>query len=134
MIRCYEVNVRGREWSHFIEAETAGKAKYEYLLDVRDAWPDTTFADLECHVASRRPPTRKELAQQEADAFNAAHPVGTMLRFWSGVKEGAPTGLAAISHPAQVMSDHASVWMSGVRSCHSLSHVEAVDTPPGGAA
>lgn len=45
-MKSFKVNVKGREWSQFISAPTAGKAKYRYLLGVRDAWPDTTFADL----------------------------------------------------------------------------------------
>jgi hypothetical protein len=77
-------------------------------------------------AAWQPPPTRAELSQAEADAFNAANPVGTMLRYWSGLKEGVPSGLAPISHPATVMCDHAVIWMRGVSSCHSLTHVEVV--------
>ena len=42
----WECNVRGKEWKRTINHLTAGKARYEYLLDVRDAWPDVTFADI----------------------------------------------------------------------------------------
>ncbi len=42
----WECNVRGKEWQRTINHATAGKARYEYLLDLRDAWPDATFADI----------------------------------------------------------------------------------------
>ena len=42
----WECNVRGKEWQRTINHLTAGKARYEYLLDLRDSWPDATFADI----------------------------------------------------------------------------------------
>lgn len=42
----WECNVRGKNWQRTINHLTAGKARYEYLLDLRDAWPDATFADI----------------------------------------------------------------------------------------
>lgn len=43
----WECNVRGgKGWQRTINHVTAGKARYEYLLDLRDAWPDATFADI----------------------------------------------------------------------------------------
>lgn len=123
----FEVNVKGRDWQKYIDAPTAGKAKYQYLLDVRDAWPDTEFKDLECHSCAVRPLTRKELAQREADAFNDRHPIGTVLNYWRGLKEGPPSGSAPIRYPAGVMCDHASVWMDHVSGSIALSHVEPAD-------
>ena len=42
----WECNVRGKDWQRTINHLTAGKARYEYLMDLRDAWPDATFADI----------------------------------------------------------------------------------------
>lgn len=42
----FECNVRGKQWQKTVNHWTAGKARYEYLLDVRDAWPEVTFADV----------------------------------------------------------------------------------------
>lgn len=42
----WECNVRGENWHRTINHLTAGKARYEYLLDLLDAWPDATFADI----------------------------------------------------------------------------------------
>jgi hypothetical protein len=52
-IRCYEVNVKGQNWSTTINASTAGKAKYRYLLDVQESWQGVTFKDLTCRVVGR---------------------------------------------------------------------------------
>lgn len=42
----WECNVRGKNWQSTINHLTASKARYRYLLDLRDAWPDATFADI----------------------------------------------------------------------------------------
>ena len=46
VVFAWECNVRGKEWQRTINHLTAGKARYEYLLDLRDSWPDVTFADI----------------------------------------------------------------------------------------
>lgn len=56
----WECNVRGKDWQRTINHLTAGKARYEYLLDLRDAWPDATFADIT---------VRKVGAARTSDAF-----------------------------------------------------------------
>ena len=87
-MKAFEVNVKGREWASVIRAETAGKAKYEYLLDVQDSWPDISFKDLTCHTLKTIPLTKQEIAEREAAAFNARHPLGTLVNYWSMLKEG----------------------------------------------
>lgn len=42
----WECNVRGKDWRRTINHLTAGKARYEYLRDLLDCWPDATFADI----------------------------------------------------------------------------------------
>jgi hypothetical protein len=126
-MRAYEVNVKGKDWASVERAETAGKAKYLYLLGVREAWPDITFKHLTCRALKSIPPTKIEIAQREADAFNAKYPVGTVVRYWSGEKDGEPSGVAPIWHPATVVCEHAVAWPGKLGiSCHSLSHVEVI--------
>lgn len=62
--------------------------------------------------------------QVEADVFNAAHPEGTRMRYWKGLRQGAPTGIAAVRAPASVMGGAAVVWLEGVSGCIALTHVE----------
>ena len=127
-MKAYEVGIRsdGGAYDATIFAPTAGKAKYQRFLALRDAGWNGSFQHLHCRALGDIPvpPTRAQLAQGECDSFNAQFPIGTMLRYWSGVKEGQPTGSAPISHPASVMCDHAVIWLKGVSSCHSISHVE----------
>lgn len=63
--------------------------------------------------------------QKEVDAFNAAHPVGTRVRFWTGLREGEGK-VSTTRSDAQALSGHtAVVWLTGVSGCVSLSHVQA---------
>lgn len=77
-------------------------------------------------MMATRAEIRAAKLQREADAWNAKHPVGTMVQYWKGLREGAPTGVAPTRSEAQVMSDHISVWMEGCSGSVSVTHVEAV--------
>ena len=73
---------------------------------------------------------QRELREQKVcDKFNAAHPVGTKVRYWKGAREGDPSGVAQTRVPAQVLSGHtAVVWVVGEPACIAMSHVQAVDS------
>ena len=73
---------------------------------------------------SRPRNTRSADPQVEVDAFNEAHPEGTRMRYWKGLRQGAPTGLATVRAPATVMCGAAVVWLEGVSGCIALTHVE----------
>lgn len=45
-VYAWECNVRGKDWQRTINHATAGKARYEYLIDLRESWPDATFAEI----------------------------------------------------------------------------------------
>lgn len=64
--------------------------------------------------------------QELVEQFNAKFPVGTRVRYWTGLREGegkeGPT-----NHAATLLSGHTAVaWIDGCRSCVSLSHVEPI--------
>lgn len=70
--------------------------------------------------------TKLSLQQQSAE-WNAANPVGTLVRYWRGAKEGEPTGQGHTKHEATVLGDCAAVvWIEGCSGCIALSHVEVV--------
>ena len=47
MLKSYAVSIRGFEWSpRIIHHESAGKAKYEFFLDVTDAYPDLKYTQI----------------------------------------------------------------------------------------
>lgn len=68
---------------------------------------------------------RTARAQRDADRFNKKYPVGTEVRYWTGLREGEGK-VSKTRARAAVMSDHASVWIEGVAGSVSLSHVEPV--------
>ena len=39
----FEVSVAETDWTRIVNARSAGKAKYEYYLDVREVWPDVSL-------------------------------------------------------------------------------------------
>lgn len=63
-VHAFECNVRGRQWQKIVNHRTRSKARYAYLLDVRDAWPDTTFADIV--VRKVGPPSTSEAFRRTA--------------------------------------------------------------------
>ncbi len=68
-------------------------------------------------------------AKRAADDWNAKHPVGTRVRFWTMVKRGDPTGETPTIEPACVLGDTATVpiYREGRgRDCIALTHVEVV--------
>lgn len=125
-------------------AESAGAAKYSYAMDLSDGGPVDRVGDAFKHIkcrslglagtesryvkngaawASEADPKRD--AQDAADRWNAAHPIGTPVRYWTGCREG--DGKMSVTRTlAQSMSSHASVWVAGEASCISLTHVEAL--------
>ena len=63
--------------------------------------------------------------QKEVDQFNAATPVGTMVRYWKMDRVGEPSGSGKTRTPAQILSGHtAVVWIEGCSGCVALSHEE----------
>lgn len=82
-------------------------------------------AHLEALLDKLAPRWRRHPAEEVA-AFNQRAPVGTRVRYWRGIRQGAPSGEGTVRHPATVMCDHASVWITGCAGSIALSHVEVV--------
>ncbi|GAA2701394.1 hypothetical protein GCM10010412_099140 [Nonomuraea recticatena] len=62
------------------------------------------------------------------DGWNAAVPVGTPVRYWSGYREGEGK-TSRTRTTAELLGGHtAVVWLEDVAGCVSLTHVETVDT------
>ncbi len=125
MLRSYEIGIKGSPRTTVVNAESAGKAKYSFLLDVGDCYPDISFRDLTCHSVDFQP-TRAQMAARKAEAFNRRYPLGTLLRFWRGVREGEPSGVGELYNPATVVSEQVVAWIKGTTGCIAISHVEAV--------
>jgi len=63
-----------------------------------------------------------------AEKWNRYFPIGTRVRYWSGVREGS--GKISITRTqAEVLGGHtAVVWIDGYDSCVALSHVRPEPT------
>lgn len=70
---------------------------------------------------------RSTVTQQKLVAnFNATFPVGTKVRYWTGVREGLGKESTTRSD-AKLIGGHAAViWLDGVSGCVALSHVEPI--------
>lgn len=112
-----------------VEAETRSSARYS-------AWHETGASDCDIpymafarrvksiRKVDRIPPTK---GQQQADEWNALHPVGTAVVYWTGFREG-PGVRSKTRAPARAISpSHGSVHVVGHSSCIALSHVEPID-------
>lgn len=63
-------------------------------------------------------------ASIRATLWNKAHPVGTAVRYWTGVRVGEGCVGTTRSH-ADVLGGHtAVVWVTGHSACIALTHVE----------
>lgn len=48
-IHGYEVWVRSKpDWARVVNAKSRGASKYDYWLDLTDAWPDVPFTEIRC--------------------------------------------------------------------------------------
>lgn len=58
--------------------------------------------------------------------FNQRHPIGTLVRYWKGVREGEGKESTTRS-AAQLLEGHtAVVWLDGVSGCIALTHIQPV--------
>lgn len=96
-VSAYEVSVVGTNWQKVINARNAGKAKYQYWLDVRDVWPDVPITAM--RVRSLGPP-------QTSIEFehNAKYRGMPDIRCGQRVKVGSATGVI-VSHNSSANFD-----------------------------
>ncbi len=57
--------------------------------------------------------------------FNQANEVGTKVRYWTMLREGSGKE-SATRTPAQMLSGHTVVWVSGQPGCIALTHIQVV--------
>lgn len=64
--------------------------------------------------------------KQAVTQFNSLHPIGTPVRYWTGIREG--DGKTSFTRTqAHLLSGHTPVvWVNGEASCIALTHVEPI--------
>lgn len=75
-------------------------------------------------------PAMQEIIRRHENAvaaFNEKHPIGTIVRYWRGVRAGEPSGVGKTTTEAQMLAARtAVVWIEGCSGCTALSDVEVV--------
>jgi len=122
ILRDYECRLRGEERGSVRSALSSGKARYQYFLDAQDFCPDLKITDI---VVRSLGPHQEPQWVRDAQAFNAVNPIGTLVMYWTGLREGIGC-ISRTRTTAQVISDHASVWMENQVGSVCLSHVEVI--------
>lgn len=76
-----------------------------------------------------RPVSTRAKLQKDVDLFNRQYPIGTKVRYWRGIREGA--GLEGFTKSeAAILGGHSAVvWIAGCSGCIALTHVEPLDPP-----
>ncbi len=114
----FECTVKDTEWYQEIEAASAGKAKYAYLMAIREAWPDVRFTDIQVRRICQRDTKNGPSPEVNAQDWNEAHPVGTQVHVR---QDDGVTLLTKTRSAAQVLGGHtAVVWLDGVAGCYRL--------------
>lgn len=116
------------ERTEFVEAETRSKARWQAVRH-RLEWltrkeRNQLFRDVSVHVLRGAPYPAAPTPQDQADAWNAQHPIGTLVRYWRWLREGEPSGTGKTRAAAAVVSGHVSVWIENCTGCINISHVE----------
>lgn len=114
----------GRTSTPIIAGHLAAEGRY-LGVEVR-VWVALTGADLDVlDRAAQATPAQATPAQAVA-AWNTTTPVGTPVRYWTGIREGEGKR-SRTRTAAQVLGGHtAVVWVEGESSCIALTHVAQV--------
>ena len=113
----------------YVEAETRSKARWAAIGGYVEEFSCTAKERGRMLSGARvvridtRPPTREELAREEADDFNFRAPIGTPVRYWTGLREGRGKASRTRTTARVMASGHAVVWVEGEASCIALTHV-----------
>lgn len=62
----------------------------------------------------------------DLDAWNRANPVGTLVRYWKGIRQGEPSGTGATTCEAYDAYGTSVVFIEGCSGFVALTHVETI--------
>lgn len=127
-LRPYSVQLDGYDEPSIVNAETRSGARMAVWRRFSDACPDMTFKEFARQKMSIRvlaaPPKNPELVM--ADEWNAAHPIGTDVLYWTGERKGDGKRSRTRSRAVLMSSGHASLWVEDEAGCIALTHVAAI--------
>ena len=120
--QCYR---KGNEYlwlgNYYCELPTVAGHAIDYVNRTPTAMRKILETGEEMNELARSTISAKKLAAK----WNETFPVGTRVRYWTGVREGLGKE-SVTSHTAQVLCGAAVIWLQGVSGCIALSHVEPI--------
>ena len=78
----------------------------------------------------RKRNARISRALVDLDAWNRANPVGTLVRYWKGIRQGEPSGTGKTTCEAYSAYGTAVVFIEGCSGFVALTHVEPIEAAP----
>jgi hypothetical protein len=79
---------------------------------------------LEIETMTTKIMTERLDLREKINRFNKDNPVGSRVRYWTGVREGDGI-LSKVRAPAEILGNHtAVVWVDGRSDCIALTHVQ----------
>jgi hypothetical protein len=119
VLKSFACGVRGTNWTRVVHHMTAGKAKYSYWVDVREAWPDVKFTDITCAVIGR--PVQTEKFEHTAKYRGVTFKIG------DEVEVNGETGFVVDSNPSANFDVlfTSGKWHGQTMNCHP-SEIKAV--------
>lgn len=88
-------------------------------------WLEARAAAIEREA--REAPVTDLTPAAQVDAWNTAHPVGSPVQYWPGMRDGEPS-YGVTTHPASVLGGHTPVaWIDTCGSCVALTHVRVLE-------
>lgn len=68
----------------------------------------------------------KQDAKQVCDEFNSSYPRGTLVEYWSGEREGHPTGITTTRSNAWPLCSKPSILLVDVLGDFPLTHINVI--------
>ena len=88
-VHCYQVGVRGTDWTRDVLALSRGRAKADYWREVTDAWPDVKYTDITCQVGTSKRPDEEFVHTASYRGVPFAHiGMDVQVGHWNGVIVG----------------------------------------------
>ena len=76
-----------------------------------------------------RRPDSSASKQRRVDDFNHHYPIGTPIRYWTGIREGEGKSGETRSEATLLGGHTPVVWVTGHAACIALSHIEPIGIP-----
>jgi hypothetical protein len=127
-----EEAARKKGWKQGVDLQTQ-RIRAAIDADAREQWMSTAPPPAVAEDLPTVDELHMESAEAAVDAWNATHPVGTIVRYWKGLREGEGR-LGRTRSEATLLGGHTPVvWVDTTSGAIGLTHVEPVAEEPAAA-